>query len=74
MSMREWRLLRWAGIAFTVLYFAAVGILALLKATTPLFALAPWTELVYGPALTFGCSFLLLAFAVWIEDRIRGRD
>jgi hypothetical protein len=72
MGSPERQVVRRYGIILAVLYFPMVGGLALLKATTPLFAGLPWPEVIYGPALTFGSCFLLFFVACWIEHRIRG--
>lgn len=68
------RLVRRVGVAFTGLYLGIVAVFALLKAKTSFFAAQPWAEVVYGPAITVGCSFLLFLSAVWIELWIRGHD
>ena len=72
METQKRRVRRVVGIAFAVTYCAAVAILALAKAATPLGAAISWAEVILGPAITVGSCLLLLIAGFWIEHVIRG--
>jgi hypothetical protein len=64
------QLLRRLAVAFVGVYAVGVGALATLKgwlgAEKP-----PWAEVFYGPAITLGSCYLLVAIGVWLECRIK---
>lgn len=59
------------GVACSVVYVAWVAVLVLLRAWFLPFDGVPLSELVYGPAITVGSSFLLIVVGLWAE---RGRS
>ncbi len=61
-------------VAFCLLYVVVVPLALALKFTSSLFDAAAWPELVYGPAITLMCFFLLIRGAMWIECRFRKFD
>ena len=73
MASSEKHFIRRVAIALSILYLVLVPVFAALKVTTSLLRTISWPELVYGPAITIGCSFVLIHAAVWIECRIRKR-
>jgi hypothetical protein len=63
------QVIRRVALAFTGLYVVILCAFAAIKAGTPFFQAQAWAEVVYGPAITIGCSFLLFLAAIWIETR-----
>ena len=66
-------LLRRAAVAFSALYVVLVAGFALLKALTPRWGAVAWAEIVYGPAITVFCGYLLFYVAVRVECLVRDR-
>jgi hypothetical protein len=64
--------LRLLAIGLCVTYGVVIAIFAVLKAATPALDFIGWAEIVYGPAITVGCVFLLMAIGVRVECWIRG--
>jgi hypothetical protein len=62
--------LRRIGIIFAALYPVFVGALAIDKLARPS-QYKPWLEVFYGPALTLGSVWMLVAIGAWIEVRFR---
>jgi hypothetical protein len=60
--------LRPIGIVFAAIYPVLVGALAIVKLATPYQGM-PWPEVFYGPALTLGSVWTLVAIGTWIEVR-----
>ncbi len=74
----EWKFLKLygavlkrCGMAFSVLYVLAVGVLLVIKVMTDLLPSMPWAEVFYGPALTTGSCYLLFCLACWVDWRTR---
>jgi hypothetical protein len=72
MVTSERQLIRCVAVALALVCIAIVTTFAALKAGTPLFGAIPWPEVVYGPAITAGCCFLLFYAAYRLECWIRG--
>jgi hypothetical protein len=70
MTLATHQFLRRLAVAFGGVYMVLVGALALLKgwlgAEKP-----PWAEVFYGPAITLGSCYLLVAIGVWLECRMK---
>lgn len=74
MEPQERRFLRVMGITFAMLYVVVVGVLAVVKVALKLPSdRLPWTEVIYGPAITVISCFLLFLGAIGIEHLIRTR-
>jgi hypothetical protein len=71
--MTTQQFLRRVAVASAVVYVALVAAFVALKATTPRFGAVAWSEIVYGPAITVVCSFLLICAGARIECWFRNR-
>ena len=70
MPKNDFWVLRRVGIIFAALYPVFVGALAIDKLARPS-QYKPWPEVLYGPALTLGSVWMLVAIGAWIEVRFR---
>lgn len=68
----EYVVLRRISVAFAVSYPMLVAILVTVKALS-LYERMSWSGVFYGPALTIGSIWMLLAAVTWIESRWRRR-
>jgi hypothetical protein len=75
-SSDERRFLRTVAIALAVVYVAVVGILSLVKADFELEGM-PWSEVVYGPAISTASIYVLclgsIAMNHWTRSRTTGK-
>jgi hypothetical protein len=71
MTSPDRRYLRGIAIASVAVYMVTAAVLATLKATTRLPGAMPWLEVVFGPAITVGCTALLIYLGAWVECWVR---
>jgi hypothetical protein len=70
MPLATRQFLRHLAVAFAGVYVVFAGALALLKGWLGADK-TPWAEVFYGPAITLGSCYLLVAIGVRLECRIK---